>query len=147
MIHARDILARFRDHTVLMESGCVEWRGPLHRDGYGKFSLNNRTVSAHRAAYLLQAGDIPDGKWVLHTCDNRKCVSIDHLYIGDAKQNSRDRSVRLRYATRKIPPHAVPTIRSRYAAGGVSQQSLADEYGVHQTQISKIVLGKQRLAK
>lgn len=142
-----NILERFRSKVVVMESGCHEWRSTLHRDGYGKFWFDGGQAQAHRVSYLLHVGEIPNGEWVLHKCDNRKCVNPEHLYLGDAKQNSRDRTDRLRYATRKIPPHVVPVIRSRYAAGGVSQQALANEYGVHQTQISKIVLGQQRLAK
>ena len=142
-----NILERFRSKSVLMESGCHEWRSTLHRDGYGKFWFDGQQAKAHRVSYLLNVGEIPNGEWVLHRCANGKCVNPDHLYLGDVKQNARDRTDRLRYATRKIAPELVPVSRDRYAEGGVTQQTLADEFGVHQAHISKIVRGKQRLAK
>lgn len=142
-----DAVARFRSKVAVMESGCHEWRSTLHRDGYGKFWFNGEQVAAHRVAYLLFVGEIAEGQWVLHHCDNRKCVNPGHLYLGDAERNAQDRSERMRYACRKVPPERIPLIRARYAAGGLSQKVLANEYGVHQTHISRIVRGAQRVLK
>jgi len=143
-----DILARFRSKAEVLESGCHEWRSTLHRDGYGKFWFDGRQVQAHRVAYLLYVCEIPEGLWVLHKCDNRRCVNPEHLYLGDAKQNVSDKVQRCPWwGNMRLPFSTVELIRTRYAAGGVSQQALANEYGCDQTQVSKIVRGISRLSK
>lgn len=143
-----DILKRFRACVEVLESGCHEWRSHLHRDGYGKFFLDGKTKPAHRVAYLLFVGEIPDGAWVLHKCDNRKCVNPEHLYTGDAKQNTKDKLERCAWhGNMRVPFETIQAIRARYATGDVSQKQLAIEYGVDQTQVSKYVRGAQRLTK
>jgi len=143
-----DIITRFRNKTVMMESGCLEWRSTLHRDGYGKFYFNGKQIQAHRVAWELFVGEIPEAGWVLHTCDNRKCVNIEHLYIGDAKQNVRDKVERCAWwGNMRLSFDDIQTIRNRYAVGDVSQQQLANEYGCSQTHISSLVKMKQRLTK
>jgi hypothetical protein len=143
-----DILARFRSKVEVLESGCHEWRSTLHRDGYGKFWFGGKQAAAHRVAWIILVGEIPEGKWILHKCDNRKCVNPDHLYVGDAQQNVLDKVDRCSWWGRmQISFDEVKEIRARYAAGGVTQQQLAEEYACHQTQISRLVLNKQRASK
>jgi predicted XRE-type DNA-binding protein len=143
-----DILSRFRSKTELMESGCHEWRSTLHRGGYGKFWFNGKQSPAHRVAWELLVGEIPEGSWVLHKCDNRKCVNPEHLYLGDAKQNKLDTIERCDwYGNMQVSFDTIKEIRARYENGGVTQQQLADEYGIHQTQVSRLVKLKQRISK
>lgn len=52
---------------------------------------------AHRQAWLLTHGEIPEGKWILHHCDVPHCVNPAHLYVGTAKDNMRDILERGRY--------------------------------------------------
>lgn len=139
-----NILERFRSKFVLMESGCHEWRSTLHRDGYGKFYMNGETIQGHRAAWILLIGEIPENSWVLHKCDNRKCVNPEHLYLGNAKQNAKDRTDRKRYKV-TTPFEVIQTIRQEYATGEYSQQQLADKYGVKQSQVSRYILNRQRV--
>jgi hypothetical protein len=71
---------------------CWEWRGGRYLNGYGRFRLNNprRMTGAHRVAYELTHGPVPDGLLVLHGCDNRACCRPDHLRVGTAGDNIRD---------------------------------------------------------
>lgn len=77
---------------VPRSEGCWEWRGARHpRLGYGKFSVSRNTnIPAHRAAWLFEHGEIPQGMRVLHKCDNPPCVRPDHLFLGTQTDNMRD---------------------------------------------------------
>lgn len=133
---------------VRKSEGCWEWTGAVGTAGYGMISPpGHRSIGAHRVSYELNIGPIPAGHWVLHHCDNRRCVRPDHLYAGTPTQNVADM-----YARRRArPPRGstqggarfteaqVAEIRIRYAAGGVSQGALAREYGVGTQTIKHII--------
>jgi len=85
----QDLETRFRKHYVQSE-GCWEWQSSVHRNGYGKFNIGGKTMLAHRIAWELAFGNIPDGRYVLHHCDNPRCVRPDHLFLGDDKANVDD---------------------------------------------------------
>src|SRR5690554_6462185 len=58
---------------------CWLWIGKINNRGYGLFYLDRRMQAAHRAAYQLLVGPIPDGLDLDHTCRVRRCVNPDHL--------------------------------------------------------------------
>jgi hypothetical protein len=84
-------LSRLNDVT-----GCLEWTGTT-RNGYGSLVIGSRldgsrrTVRAHRLAYELHAGPIAPGMEVCHHCDNRRCIKVDHLFVGTKQDNMDDR--------------------------------------------------------
>ena len=140
-----NIKDRFNQYVKIVGS-CYEWQSTIKRDGYGQFWMNGKSVRAHRAAYELLVGDIPEGKMVLHKCDNRKCVNPDHLYIGTAKDNVRDMHERGRFVGhRKLTTNDVLTIKSLISSG-VSQVDVAEQFDVEQPAISKIVTGRTHRA-
>lgn len=102
---------------------------------------------AHRVAWDLTYGPIPDGMLVLHRCDNPSCVRPDHLFLGTQTDNMLDRKAKgrgnhrrgSRHGRAKLTEAQVLEIRSRYAAGDVTQTQLGDEYGVCHVVIGNIV--------
>jgi hypothetical protein len=69
---------------------CWLWNGSTNHGGYGQTYMKYRPVSAHRLAWTLEYGPIPDGAWVLHRCDTRNCVRPEHLFLGTPKDNTQD---------------------------------------------------------
>lgn len=100
---------------VTKSSGCWLWNASLNRWGYGSFGWQGRKQAAHRVAYELANGSIPDGLSVLHTCDNPSCVRNDdvgwyevngvlhprrgHLWLGTQRDNMEDMSAKGRSTT------------------------------------------------
>ena len=84
--------ARFWSKVEKSES-CWEWRGARTNQGYGSGAQwtdsdgKPHTISAHRMAFKLSNGPIPEGKVIDHICRNRGCVNPDHLRAVTHKQN------------------------------------------------------------
>lgn len=79
---------------------CHLWTGARQSsNGYGRFGVSRgRIVFAHRFAYEMRHGKIPDGLHILHSCDNTGCVNPDHLRAGTRIENMRDMRERGRAA-------------------------------------------------
>lgn len=90
---------------VSKQEGCWPWKGALHRDGYGRFNLpcHGGMVIAHRFAWKMTYGEIPDGMHVLHRCDNPPCCNPEHMWLGTHRENMDDRSRKGRYCGGKLP--------------------------------------------
>lgn len=68
---------------------CILWQGALDRYGYGKKSVDGRTVGAHRWAYERWYGPIPKGLHIDHLCRNRACLNPTHLEAVTLRENNR----------------------------------------------------------
>ncbi len=71
---------------------CWVFRGPPNPKGYGSFRYGSTGWRAHRLAWHLAKGPIPEGLLVCHTCDVRICCNPDHLFLGTVHDNNRDKA-------------------------------------------------------
>lgn len=76
--------------------GCWEWTRGKDGSGYGKMPYQGKSLKAHRVAYELHNGRIPEGKHILHACDNPACVRPEHLSAGTHQDNMADKTAKRR---------------------------------------------------
>jgi len=74
-----EILLRFHSKIKLNDNGCHEWIAGKNSAGYGQFSIGRNPRLAHRLAYELYKGKIPEELQLDHLCRNRACVNPVHL--------------------------------------------------------------------
>jgi len=140
----------FAGWQVVPSSGCWNFAGRKNEDGYGTITKDRGPYLAHRAAYEVWTGPIPDGHVIRHTCDNRCCINPDHLLTGLPADNMQDAVDRQRMANgerhgmHKLTDDEVNAMRCEYARGGVTQRALARRYGCSQAQVNNVLLRKQR---
>jgi len=72
------------------DNECWTWKASKNSSGYGWIRINYRLFLAHRVSWEIHSGVIPEGKLILHKCNNRSCVNPQHLYVGDHTDNAQD---------------------------------------------------------
>lgn len=139
--------------------GCWLWASTRNpRNGYGMFggprelrpSGKSHCVPryAHRVAWELAHGPIPDGQWVLHSCDVPYCVNPAHLFLGTQKDNMADAAQKGRLHVARPRRHKVSTDQlpeiDALLRAGVLHRDIAARYGVSKAWVSKYANGKAR---
>jgi hypothetical protein len=118
---------------------CWEWTASLQEKGYGQFNIGNDViVRAHRFAYELKYG--PTDKKVLHSCDNRKCVNLRHLFTGTQLDNMRDMTEKGRRHSR-LSEIQVRSVKL-YKLNGWTNRKIAEHFCVSVSAIQATTSGR-----
>jgi len=99
------------------ENKCWNWSGAISCSGYGVLQRGHRgqgLVRAHRLSYEIHKGEIPKGKLILHSCDNKLCCNPSHLSIGDHSQNIKEAWARGRRTLSDWNKEGFPTAMLKY---------------------------------
>ncbi len=149
----RPIEERFWGKVAISDKDdCWLWAGARFQRGYGKIysgGKSSRLIRAHRVAYELTYGSIPNQLHVLHKCDNPPCVNPRHLFLGTQLDNNRDRYLKGRSrgakgqsnCNAKLTDDDVRQIH-RFVASGDGPTRIAKRYKVSRQLIWQISTGK-----
>lgn len=127
---------------------CWEWKAGRSKR-YGYFFIHPRNQLAHRAAWILTHGEIPEGMVVCHKCDNTFCVNVNHLFLGTQADNVHDmhQKGRGRKATgsssgnSRLIERDVRQIFDMYEKR-YKIDNIAEQFGVHRSTIQSILKGR-----
>lgn len=87
----KDVKQSILDNIKINEiTDCWEWQKGTDGRGYGSFKVFGKNKKVHRASYEIFNGEIPNGLFILHSCDNPICCNPEHLTTGTNADNLRD---------------------------------------------------------
>jgi hypothetical protein len=142
---------------------CWEWKGERTAKGYGRFDVAGRHIRAHRFAWELAHGPIPEGMFALHHCDNPPCCNPAHLFEGTNLDNMADMTAKRRAAAgerhgsrthpervsrgerrpnAKLTEEDIRMIRFAHSTGRFSYKDLATCYAINWMHVRDIVKRK-----
>lgn len=141
---------RFWQFVEKSKTGCWYWLGSTNAHGYGQIKENGTTQRAHRLSWQIHFGSIPEGMLVCHSCDVRRCVAPAHLFLGSVQDNMSDMTNKGRRSAQrgeeahkaKLTQEQANEIRRRHTDEQLSSRKLAKIYGIHFTNILRIIQGK-----
>lgn len=138
---------------VVLTSECWLWKG-TRRSGYGFVSWKTEDGArveyrAHRVAYEIAFGAIPEGLCVCHKCDNPACVRPGHLFLGTRADNNADKDRKGRgvyvggeaHGMSKLNANIVATMRTIYREGKTPMRVFVQQYGVCHSTIRNAIRG------
>lgn len=129
---------------------CWLWTANKSGTGYGKIGSgppDHKSLLAHRVSWSIANGEVPDGMFVCHRCDNPSCVNPDHLFLGTAMDNMADMVGKDRHARGERGGNRILTDRQVFEIkdmfiDGVRWDAISRIYGVSRSTIYHIMEGR-----
>jgi hypothetical protein len=128
---------------------CWLWTAGTTHSGYGSIRVKGKALRAHRVAYEMLVGPIPEGAVLMHSCDTPACCNPAHLSIGSQRENIHDAIEKGRTCHRekhwnyKISPQDIMDIQAAHI-GGATGRAIAKHFSVSESLVSKILSGKRK---
>jgi len=69
---------------------CDLWEGAVTKGGYGHLVVAGKHVYAHRLVWMQTFGSLDRKDVIMHRCDVRNCINIEHLMVGTQADNMQD---------------------------------------------------------
>lgn len=126
---------------------CWYWKG-LKNQGYSRFYYQGRNRYAHRVAWQLTNGPIPEGLQVLHSCDTPECVNPGHLHLGTHAENMKEMKEKGRSTQGERSPNSkltdaqVKEILRIHGEGKLNMKEISRLVGVSYNVVRRIVSRK-----
>lgn len=79
---------RLKSKCVTLDNGCIEWRGQVCKDRYGRIKIDGFRWSTHRLAWVLSGRPVDKSKCLDHLCRNTLCCNPEHLEQVTLSENS-----------------------------------------------------------
>lgn len=154
-----EAMQRLRTPEALLDGECWEWPGPRQNKGagYGLVAPSLQVITsslAHRNAYAVAFGDIPDDKLACHHCDNPPCFRPSHLFAGTVLDNARDMIAKGRHRTGP-PRRGIISTQAAFTLADVAaiirlrelgwlHREIAAEYGVSESCVGRLLRGQTK---
>lgn len=143
------------DPSIILErykidaNGCWVWSATCFQFGHGRVKIKSKDLKAHRVSWEYHKGPIPDGMFVLHTCDNPPCINPEHLFLGTQLENMRDMhsknrnvsSLGEKHGRSKLTEVEVKQIKNMLLEGRYSHREIGEGFGVTGAAITQIAIG------
>lgn len=141
------MLTRCEERLIRPDLGpCLVYTGSTNASGYAAIHAGDMVIGGHRLAWIANNGNPPRHRPnVLHHCDHKPCVRLEHLHVGTHGQNMEEARLRRRFLAggsatpAKVSDAQADEIRLRYLTENVLQRELGAEYGIDQSNVSRII--------
>lgn len=124
---------------------CWNWNSFID-DGYGRYHHYEALIQAHRMAYILSNGTIPDRLLIQHFCNNRRCCNPNHLELGNSSKNNRytvECGMRNKSnGQSKLTEDQVREIHIIYKEHKLTHKDIGDIFGISRAHVTGIINGK-----
>jgi hypothetical protein len=137
----------YNEDGTINNNACMIWTTGKDKDGYGQFWVNGKGIRSHIFVWTIYNGPILKGLQVLHKCDYPGCINPLHLWIGTNQENVDDKVRKRRQI--KGSSHGMAVFEDeevfeilKLSNSGMTQQEIADIFGVTQSSINNIITGR-----
>lgn len=127
------------------DSGCILWTAHRSAAGYGRIGVGGTVLLAHRVAYELTYGPIPESLFVCHHCDTPACINSSHLFLGTNAENTQDKVMKNRQLKGETVPNSFLTEAEVLAirADRRRQTEIAEQYKISISHVSLLRRGQE----